>query len=131
MVLGVNLDDLADHRPGQDAAAERGAAFPLVTAGFTKAHVPCCSRRLGLRTWDKPAAPAWPRGCPTVAGDLRHPRLRGPGRVGAALPRVPPAPGPPLRRTARIEVPTVDLDEVVARREDGRARRCMPPATAT
>jgi uncharacterized protein len=56
VVLGVNLDDLADHRPGQTAAAERGAAFPLVTAGFTKADVRDWSRRLGLRTWDKPAA---------------------------------------------------------------------------
>ena len=27
VVLGVNLDDLGDHRPGQQAAAERGAAF--------------------------------------------------------------------------------------------------------
>jgi len=36
-VLGVNLDDLDDHRPGQRAAAERGARFPLVDSGFTKA----------------------------------------------------------------------------------------------
>jgi uncharacterized protein len=56
VVLGVNLDDLSDHRPGQAAAAERGAVFPLVTAGFTKADVRAWSRRLGLRTWDKPAA---------------------------------------------------------------------------
>jgi len=56
VVLGVNLDDLADHRPGQVAAAERGAVFPLVTAGFTKSDVRSWSRRLGLRTWDKPAA---------------------------------------------------------------------------
>ena len=56
VVLGVNLDDLSDHRPGQVAAAERGAVFPLVTAGFTKADVRAWSRRLGLRTWDKPAA---------------------------------------------------------------------------
>src|SRR5690606_33633693 len=56
IVLGVNLDDLGDHRPGQRAAAERGAAFPLVDAGFTKADVRSWSRRLGLRTWDKPAA---------------------------------------------------------------------------
>jgi len=56
VVLGVNLDDLADHRPGQAAAAERGAVFPLVTAGFTKSDVRTWSRRLGLRTWDKPAA---------------------------------------------------------------------------
>ena len=56
VVLGVNLDDLSDHRPGQAAASERGALFPLVAAGFTKADVRAWSRRLGLRTWDKPAA---------------------------------------------------------------------------
>src|SRR5438477_10976628 len=56
VVLGVNLDDLGDHRPGQQAAAERGARFPLVEAGFTKADVRAASRQRGLRTWDKPAA---------------------------------------------------------------------------
>jgi uncharacterized protein len=56
VVLGVNIDDLGDHRPGQRVAAERGAAFPLVVAGFTKAMVREASRRLDLRTWDKPAA---------------------------------------------------------------------------
>ena len=56
VVLGVNLDDLGDHRPGQRAAADRGAAFPLVESGFTKADVRAASRALGLRTWDKPAA---------------------------------------------------------------------------
>lgn len=56
VVLGVNIDDLGDHRPGQRAAAEYGAVFPLVEAGFTKADVRDWSERLGLRTWDKPAA---------------------------------------------------------------------------
>jgi pyridinium-3,5-biscarboxylic acid mononucleotide sulfurtransferase len=56
VVLGVNVDDLGDHRPGQRAATEHGARFPLVEAGFTKAMVRDASRRLGLRTWDKPAA---------------------------------------------------------------------------
>jgi len=56
VVLGVNVDDLGDHRPGQRAATEAGAEFPLVAAGFTKADVREASRRLGLRTWDKPAA---------------------------------------------------------------------------
>jgi len=55
IVLGVNVDDLGDHRPGQRAAAEAGARFPLVEAGFTKDDVREASRRLGLRTWDKPA----------------------------------------------------------------------------
>ncbi len=57
VVLGVNLDDLPDHRPGQQAAADLGAVFPLVEAGFTKKDVRDVSRLLGLRTWDKPAAP--------------------------------------------------------------------------
>lgn len=56
IVLGVNVDDLGDHRPGQQAAAARGARFPLVDVGFTKAAVREASKRLGLRTWDKPAA---------------------------------------------------------------------------
>ncbi len=56
IVLGVNVDDLGDHRPGQRAALDGGARFPLVDAGFTKSDVRAASRRLGLRTWDKPAA---------------------------------------------------------------------------
>lgn len=56
VVLGVNVDDLGDHRPGQRAATEAGARFPLVEAGFTKADVRAASQALGLRTWDKPAA---------------------------------------------------------------------------
>lgn len=74
VVLGVNLDDLGDHRPGQRAAAERGAAFPLVDAGFTKADVRSASRVMGLRTWDKPAAACLasrvPYGTPVTVGVL-------------------------------------------------------------
>lgn len=74
VVLGVNVDDLGDHRPGQQAAAERGASFPLVDAGFTKADVRAASRRLGLRTWDKPAAACLasrvPYGTPVTIGVL-------------------------------------------------------------
>lgn len=55
-VLGVNVDDLGEHRPGQQAAGERGARFPMVEAGLTKADVRAISRSLGLRTWDRPAA---------------------------------------------------------------------------
>ncbi|MEO3814803.1 ATP-dependent sacrificial sulfur transferase LarE [Sphaerisporangium sp. B11E5] len=57
VALGTNLDDLGDHRPGQRAAAERGAIAPLVDAGLTKADVRAASRELGLATADKPAAP--------------------------------------------------------------------------
>ena len=54
VLIGTNLDDLGDHRPGLAAANERGARHPLVDAGFTKADVRALSRRLGLSTWDKP-----------------------------------------------------------------------------
>ncbi len=57
VVLGVNLDDLTDHRPGQKAAAERGARFPLVEAGFTKADVRSLAKEWGLKEWDRPAMP--------------------------------------------------------------------------
>lgn len=56
IALGVNLDDLHDHRPGQAAAREHGAVFPLVEAGFGKDDVREAARRLGLDIWDKPAA---------------------------------------------------------------------------
>ena len=54
MLLGTNLDDLGDHRPGLRAADERDARHPLVEAGFTKPDVRALSRRLDLPTWDKP-----------------------------------------------------------------------------
>ncbi len=57
VVLGVNLDDLGDHRPGQEAARERGARFPLVEAGFTKADVRTLAREWNLEIWDRPAMP--------------------------------------------------------------------------
>ncbi|MFA5565222.1 MAG: ATP-dependent sacrificial sulfur transferase LarE [Acidimicrobiia bacterium] len=57
IALGVNLDDLSDsYRPGQQAAKEAGAVFPLAEAGFTKAMVREASKLLNLPTWDKPAA---------------------------------------------------------------------------
>ncbi len=56
VVLGVNVDDLGDHRPGQRAAAGRGATFPMVEAALTKHDVREAARSLGLRIWDKPAA---------------------------------------------------------------------------
>jgi uncharacterized protein len=119
VVLGVNLDDLGDHRPGQQAAAERGARFPLVEAGFTKSAVREWSRRLGLRTWDKPAAACLasrvPYGTPVTLGTLEsvtraESGLRALGFVQLRVRH--------YGETARIEVPAEDLAAVVARRLD-------------
>ena len=57
VATGTNADDAADpFRPGIRAAAARGARTPLRDAGLTKADVREASRRMGLATWDKPAA---------------------------------------------------------------------------
>lgn len=115
--LGVIVDDLGDHRPGQRAAAERGAVFPLVEAGFTKADVRAHSKALGLGTWDKPAAACLasrlPYGTPVTLG-----RLGAVERAESALRRL----GFPELRVrhhgdvARIEVPEPDIGAVVAKR---------------
>ena len=57
VATGTNADDaLAGFRPGIRAAAERGAATPLLDAGLTKSQIRAASRAWGLPTWDKPAA---------------------------------------------------------------------------
>jgi uncharacterized protein len=56
LLLGVNVDDLVDHRPGQGVARRRGARFPLVEAALSKHEVRSLARDLGIDTWDKPAA---------------------------------------------------------------------------
>jgi pyridinium-3,5-biscarboxylic acid mononucleotide sulfurtransferase len=117
-VLGVNVDDLGDHRPGQQAAAARGARFPLVDAGFTKASVREWSRRIGLRTWDKPAAACLasrvPYGTPVTVGTLgsvarAETALRGLGFTELRVRHHGPV--------ARIEVPEATLTAVVERRD--------------
>lgn len=56
VVLGVNLDDLGDYRPGQKAAKEAGAIFPLVEAGYGKDLIRKHARFLDLEVWDRPQA---------------------------------------------------------------------------
>jgi uncharacterized protein len=57
IVLGVNQDDLGDHRPGQEAAKSRGAKFPLVEAGLTKHDVRELAKKWELSVWDRPSMP--------------------------------------------------------------------------
>lgn len=117
VLLGVNLDDLGDHRPGQKAASEGGAEFPLVTAGFTKADVRAASQQMGLRTWDKPAMACLASRIPygTEVSVLLLSQL---DRAEAALRRL----GFRELRvrhygdTARLEVPIADLNEVIEQR---------------
>ncbi len=118
VLLGVNVDDLGDHRPGQRVAAQRGARFPLLEAGFTKAEIREQSRFLGLRTWDKPAGPCLasrvPYGTPVNISTLSTVERAETGmrQLGFGELRVRH-----YGDTARIEVPVERLAEVVAMRE--------------
>ena len=56
IVYGVNMDDLGDYRPGQNAAKLHEARAPLVEAKLSKAEIRELSRQAGLPTWDRPAA---------------------------------------------------------------------------
>ena len=56
IVYGVNLDDLGDYRPGQNAARDHHVASPLADAALSKAEIRELSRRAALPTWDRPAS---------------------------------------------------------------------------
>ena len=118
VVLGVNVDDLGDYRPGQAAARDAGALFPLVEAGFTKADVRGTSRSLGLRTWDKPAAACLasrvPYGTPVSLGTLNAVSRAEAGlrALGFGALRVRH-----YGDMARVELPLGDLARVVELRE--------------
>lgn len=118
VLLGVNRDDLGDHRPGQLAAAERGAWFPLVEAGLDKKEIRRLSKQLGLRTWDKPAAACLasrlPYGTPVSLGVLDQV-----ARAESALRRLGFA-GVRVRHygdLARVELDANDLARAVEERE--------------
>jgi len=112
---GANVDDLADHRPGLQAAAEHGVRHPLVEAGFSKADIRAASHALGLPTWDRPASPClasrFPYGTRITAERLAQ---------VAAAERFLRAQG--LRElrvrhhehTARLEVPVADMPRLLA-----------------
>ncbi len=52
---GSNAEDLYDFRPGLKALRELGVRSPLQEAGLTKAEIRSLSRKIGLRTWNKPS----------------------------------------------------------------------------
>ncbi|MCP5034156.1 MAG: TIGR00268 family protein, partial [Actinomycetia bacterium] len=115
IALGVNVDDLGDHRPGQTAAAERGARFPLVEAGLTKDSIRAMANRFGLSVWDRPAMPCLSSRLP-YGTEVTVPVLSRVDRAEAALRRFGFS---DLRvrhydDTARIELPPAELARAAA-----------------
>ena len=119
VVLGVNVDDLGDHRPGQQAARERGARFPLVDAGLGKLEIRSLSKAIGLETWDRPAAPCLssrlPYGTPVTLGRLSQVERaeRGLRRLGLVEVRVRHHGDVGL-----VEVPTAEIEHAAGRRAE-------------
>jgi pyridinium-3,5-biscarboxylic acid mononucleotide sulfurtransferase len=56
IAYGMNLDDRAEFRPGQQAASQHHAVAPLVAAGLTKQEIRTLAHQAGLKLWDKPAS---------------------------------------------------------------------------
>ena len=111
---GVNRDDLCDHRPGIEAARERGVSSPLAELQIDKAGVRALSRALGFPWWDKPAQPCLASRFPYGEG-INAERLQ---RVGAAEAWLRQRGFQELRvrsqgETARIEVPPSALQRLV------------------
>lgn len=71
---GTNADDLADYRPGAQAAREHGVRSPLADLGFTKAEIRLLSQARGIPTWQQPSSPCLssriPYGTPVTSARL-------------------------------------------------------------
>lgn len=117
IAVGTNTDDLGDHRPGLRASRERGVLAPLVDAGLDKATIRELSGRAGLPTAEKPASPCLASRL-AYGVEVTPERLE---RVDAAEECVRSLGFEVLRvrdhgELARIEVPTADIDALLAHR---------------
>lgn len=133
ILLGTNLDDLGDHRPGLVAARERGAKQPLVEAGLSKPEVREAARALGLSVWDKPQLACLSSRFP-YGTTISPERLRSVDRFEAGLhdlgfkqlrvrfhelPVLPGSPaGSPAPALARVELLRSDLGRGLERADD-------------
>ena len=119
MLVGTNLDDLGEHRPGLRAAREQNVRAPLAEAGLTKLDVRELSKLRGLPTAEKPASPCL---ASRFAYGVEVTR-EGLARIDAAE-EVVRSFGFDVFRVrdhgdlARIEVPPDRIDEIVARRAE-------------
>ena len=56
VIEGSNRDDTDDYRPGLIALKELGIISPLKEVGLTKNEIRFLSKKLGIKTWDKPSS---------------------------------------------------------------------------
>ncbi|MDD1697962.1 MAG: ATP-dependent sacrificial sulfur transferase LarE [Methanoregula sp.] len=52
---GINLSDIAEHRPGLAASTEEGIIHPFIESDITKQDIRNIARDYGLTIWEKPS----------------------------------------------------------------------------
>lgn len=57
VIDGTNRDDLGEHRPGLQAAAERQVRSPLAELGWSKPDVRAAAQGMGIPLWNAPSSP--------------------------------------------------------------------------
>jgi uncharacterized protein len=127
--VGTHVDDLGEHRPGLQAAIERGVAAPLVDAGFTKADVRSIARRWRLSNAEKPAAPCLASRVP-VGTEVTPERLAQIEAVEDFLRahEIWPARARWHETMVRLEIPADMFDRIVAEPLRGELRRACRKA---
>jgi uncharacterized protein len=127
--VGTHVDDLGEHRPGLQAAMERGVVAPLVDAGFSKADVRALAREWNLSNAEKPAAPCLASRVP-VGVEVTPERLAQIETVEEflRLNDIWPARARWHEGVVRLEIPVEMFDRVVADPLRGELRRACRKA---
>lgn len=119
VLMGANVDDLGDYRPGLRAAKEMEVISPLAETGFTKKDVRALARAMGLANWNHPSSPCLASRIPYGSPVTRHKLEQ--IAAGEAYLRALNFQVVRVRNNellARIEVPTAEISRLVSLREE-------------
>jgi pyridinium-3,5-biscarboxylic acid mononucleotide sulfurtransferase len=118
VLMGANVDDLGDYRPGLRAAKELGVLSPLAELSITKKDVRAMAKALGLGNWNHPSSPCLASRIPYGTHVTREKLAQ--VAAGEAYLRALNFDVVRVRNTgplARIEVLPVEIDRLIGLRE--------------
>jgi uncharacterized protein len=119
VLMGANMDDLRDYRPGLRAANENGVLSPLAEVGLTKKEIRILARELGLGNWNHPSSPCLASRIPYGSKVTRQKLEQ--VAAGEAYLHALNFPVARVRNNdllARIEVPSEEIARLIALREE-------------
>jgi uncharacterized protein len=119
VLMGANVDDLGDYRPGLRAAKELNVSSPLAEAGLNKKEIRTIARELGLGNWNHPSSPCLASRIPYGSKVTREKLEQ--VAAGEAYLRALNFPVVRVRNNdllARIEVPGEDIARLISLREE-------------